>query len=112
MTNEPTTEPTGSVTWNPPTETVISVTVPVGGTGYAQAERRVKVGDIVLTMINGQVRPAIVVHVWSKETINAVGFLDGSNYYSLWNTGDPLTIWLTSLTYQDQPGVGYWSWQD
>lgn len=89
-------------------------------------EQKPTVGRIVnFTLANGEVRPAIVVRVWSASCVNVRVFLDGSN-----DAGGPLTIktaeghsydvcdesgWATSVNYDEgvdgaAPPPRTWHW--
>lgn len=55
-----------------------------------------------------QWRPAIVVHAWTPETINAVVFLDGLNDREFGGSAQRHTGWITSAVHGTQ--ASQWLW--
>ena len=83
----------------------------------AEKDRIVKVGDDIListlTTQGVETRPAKVVASWSKGSVNAVMFLDGSNDRILGGDSDKLTKWVTSVLREDLAGTAptiWWNW--
>jgi len=77
---------------------------------------RTTVGRIVLYVLPsskgaGEIRPAIVVRVWTERSVNLQVFADGDG--SAANDGLPATNWITSATL-DQAGKmnGTWHWPE
>lgn len=72
----------------------------------------VKVGDIVGYVLaegdfQGEIRPGIVVHVWSPETVQLQVFTDGDGSNS--NDGLDNVIWKTSVSFNKDTSVrGTW----
>lgn len=76
------------------------------------------IGRIVhATILNANkrlvVRPAIIVEVWGEEpkgAVNAQVFCDGDG--GKYNDGLPNVLWVTSLTFTEEPGQRQmtWSW--
>ncbi len=57
----------------------------------------------------GEARPALIVRVWGKTTVNLLVFLDGDNDKRVgdhgWETVPGFTLWKTSVVYDDT-GLG------
>lgn len=62
-------------------------------------------------MVDGQIRPAIVVRVWDRVTgcCNLQVFVDGSNDGYDWKTG---TLWATSIPYDEGLAPQTWHWPE
>lgn len=62
----------------------------------------------------GQVRPAMVVRVWSATTLNLRVFLDGANDKFVgpdgWQTAPDGTLWKTSVLLNHDKVGGTWNW--
>jgi hypothetical protein len=80
--------------------------------------RQVRVGDIVLFALSsganhpGELRPAIVVRVWSEYSVNLQVFIEEHDFpdYFFPDERVPGSLWKTSVPFGPDCGQGTWSW--
>lgn len=76
-----------------------------------QLELKPYIGQIVGYVLpdgrsNGQVRPAIIVNVWTDEMVNLQVFIDDSNDYPYATA----PVWVTSVHYDESKSGRTWHW--
>jgi hypothetical protein len=95
-------------------EHVYAATVSAAKPEITEEQPQPSIGDIVLYVLpDGQIRPAIIVRLWSAACVNLQVFLDGNNdYLSMGTGGNTGTRWKTSVYYSEGKEPGTWHYKE